>query len=460
MREKRRGGFRKFLVPAILLVLAWAALATFRIGPEPKIEIESALPGIGRSTPVQVGVSEPTRGLSSVAVDFVQGDRTERLAEELYTPRKPWEFFWGARTGETQIETVVGRDTIERLQGGDATLRVTAERAGTWLRTPEPVVRELTLPVRLTPPAVNVVSDQHYVNQGGAEVVVYQVGESAVEDGVRAGEHWFPGYALPGGTERDRFALFAAPWDLEDSQKIVLVAEDDVGNRAEVTFIDRFSPKPIATDDIRLSDGFLSKVVPEVMIQTPDLSDRGGLLENYLAINGELRAANVATLRGLAKKSTEKFLWEEAFLPMRNAQVMSNFADRRTYVYDGREVDQQTHLGFDLASVKRAEVQAANRGIVLLARYLGIYGNAVVLDHGYGLTTIYGHLSSIAVEEGQVVQRGDAVGRSGETGLAGGDHLHFEVQLGGLAVNPIEWWDDHWVRDRLRRKLGAALSAK
>ena len=93
----------------------------------------------------------------------------------------------------------------------------------------------------------------------------------------------------------------------------------------------------------------------------------------------------------------------------------------------------------------------------MLARYLGIYGNAVVIDHGFGLQSLYGHLSSIDVEEGQTVTRGEAVGRSGATGLAGGDHLHFSMLLQGLPVDPREWWDGHWIHDRLKLKLGDAL---
>ena len=91
------------------------------------------------------------------------------------------------------------------------------------------------------------------------------------------------------------------------------------------------------------------------------------------------------------------------------------------------------------------------------ARYFGIYGNCVVIDHGYGLLSLYGHLSSISVEEGQAVERYETIGRSGETGLAGGDHLHFTILLHGLPVNPQEWWDAHWIHDRLKLKLGAAL---
>ena len=136
---------------------------------------------------------------------------------------------------------------------------------------------------------------------------------------------------------------------------------------------------------------------------------------------------------------------------------MSHFADRRTYMYQGKPVDHQDHLGFDLASVQHAPVPAANRGVVVLAHFHGIFGNAVVLDHGHGLMSLYAHLSVISVQEGQTVDRGAILGQSGATGLAGGDHLHYTTLLQGLPVNPVEWWDPHWIHDRLKEKLGAAL---
>ena len=120
-------------------------------------------------------------------------------------------------------------------------------------------------------------------------------------------------------------------------------------------------------------------------------------------------------------------------------------------------MDQQFHLGFDLASVQNAPVPAANSGVVALARYFGIYGNTVVVDHGYGLMSLYAHLSTASVTPGQEVARGETLGQTGATGLAGGDHLHFTMLLQGLAVNPNEWWDAHWIEDRVARKLGGAL---
>jgi murein DD-endopeptidase MepM/ murein hydrolase activator NlpD len=274
---------------------------------------------------------------------------------------------------------------------------------------------------------------------------------------VQAGDWFFRGYPLPGGAENDRFALFSVPYDMGEISGIHLVAEDDVNNVAEARFIDQFSEKPFRNDTIRLSDRFMERVVPAILSQSPEIEDSGDLLQNYIAVNRELRMLNAQTLIELSNASVPQFMWSKAFLPMRNAKATSNFADRRSYVYEGETVDTQHHLGYDLASTALAEIQAGNDGIVVLARYFGIYGNTVVIDHGYGLLTLYGHLSSIDVSEGDTVERGQSIGRSGATGLAGGDHLHFAVMLHGLPVNPAEWWDSHWIHDRLKLKLEDAL---
>lgn len=449
---------RGLLLIVAVVALVFAGLSALRVGPPPEVKISAALPGIGARTPVTVSAAEPKRGLSSLKVELLQGDDRHALAEKTYTPRRAWKF-WGPLTAHDELKLDVGSETVKGLRAGDAVLRVTAERAGTWLRSPDPVVSEIKLPVRLIPPSLEVVSIQHYVAQGGAEAVVYRVGETAARDGVQAGARFFPGYPLPGGGPHDRFALFAVPYDLDDPAQVELIAADDVGNTARRRFVDKFFPKPPHTDTIRLAADFMNKVVPEIRAQTPQLPDAGGLLENYLAINRDLRRENARELDALARHSAPRFLWREPFTGLPNGKVMSAFADRRTYVFEGRDVDHQDHLGFDMASVRRAPVPAANDGVVALARYFGIYGNTVVLDHGYGLMTLYAHLSSFDVKPGDDVTRGRILGRTGDTGLAGGDHLHFTVLLHGLPTNPAEWWDGHWIHDRLARKLGAAFGA-
>jgi len=454
--EDRRGRGKRWLWLTILIVAAGVALVTFRVGSRPSIEIAPEMPGIGRRTPINIQMTEPSRGLAKVRVEFVQAERVEVLAERQYEPRAAWKF-WGPATEHDSIEVEVGSETIERLETGEAVIRASAWPASTWLRHPQAQIQELILPVRLTPPAIMLRSRQHYVAQGGAGVVVYTVGDSAVEDGVRVGDWWFPGFPQAGGGAGARFTIFAVPFDLDDPNQLLLEATDDVGNTAMVSFVDQYFPKPFKRDTIEVSDRFMERVVPSIMGNTPGVEDQGNLLDNYLWINRELRRRSAIRLRELGEASRQEFLWDRPFLPMSNAQVMSSFADRRTYLYQGREVDQQDHLGFDLASVRQAEIQASNSGQVILARYFGIYGNAVVIDHGYGLMSLYGHLSSIAVEEGQAVERGQVIGRSGETGLAGGDHLHFTLLVGGQPVNPVEWWDSAWIRDRFAAKLASSF---
>jgi murein DD-endopeptidase MepM/ murein hydrolase activator NlpD len=179
-------------------------------------------------------------------------------------------------------------------------------------------------------------------------------------------------------------------------------------------------------------------------------------LKGFLEINGNLRKKNNDTIAALASKTQPRMLWSEAFAPMGNAQVESRFADRRTYFFDDKEIDRQVHLGFDLASLQQAAVLASNAGVVVHADYLGIYGNCVIIDHGLGVQSLYAHLSTMTVKAGDTVTKGQEIGRTGSTGLAGGDHLHFTMLLHGTPVNPVEWWDGHWMEDRVFRKIREA----
>jgi murein DD-endopeptidase MepM/ murein hydrolase activator NlpD len=443
------------IVIVITVLFAFLGIGIFRAGPAPEIRIQAAQPAIGKRTPVRIEAAEPVRGLSRVKVEVVQGEKVDVLADRRYPFRSAWSF-WGSRTQRDTISLDVGRDIVSGLKSGTAIIRVTADRTRTWLRSPDPVVQELNLPVRLSPPSLQLMSSQTYVNQGGCEVVVYRVGESSVRDGVLAGDWWFPGYPLPGGGKQDRFAFFAVPYSMTEP-KVKLVAADAIGNEAERSFIDKFFPKKFKADSVEVSDAFVGRVVPEILGQTPELPDRGNLIDNYLQINSELRKRNAVVLKELAAKSHAEFMWSKAFVPIPNGKVMAGFADHRTYRYAGKEIDQQDHLGYDLAVTAQAPIPAANDGTVMLAQFFGIYGNAVVIDHGYGVASLYGHLSSIAVKVGQKVARGDIIGKTGATGLAGGDHLHFAIVLQGLPVNPTEWWDSHWIRDRLASKLGSAF---
>ena len=151
--------------------------------------------------------------------------------------------------------------------------------------------------------------------------------------------------------------------------------------------------------------------------------------------------------------------WSGKFLRMPAAAKQAGFADHRTYKYNGKIIDHQVHLGLDLASVAHAPVPAANNGVVAFSGLLGIYGKTVLIDHGFGLFSMYSHLNRSDVSKGQEVSKGEILGRTGSTGLAGGDHLHFSILVNNTFVNPIEWWDADWIKNNILSKLEAVPSA-
>jgi murein DD-endopeptidase MepM/ murein hydrolase activator NlpD len=305
----------------------------------------------------------------------------------------------------------------------------------------------------LRPPRIDVLSGQHYIHQGGSEAILYRVSEKDSTSGVQVGDNLFRGYPIPEQGEGAHIALFALAHDQGLDVPIFLWAEDSAGNLSRT----RFWVKPMARNfrrrRIEISDRFIESVSPEILTNSEGMAAKDTPLETFLEINGPLRERNNRQIRDLTLKSQPRPLWTEPFLQLTNSQVESAFADHRSYYYQGKKVDEQTHLGFDLASLARSAVEASNSGVVVFADYLGIYGNCVILDHGLGLFSLYGHLSSIEVAEDQQVKRQQSLGRTGQTGLAGGDHLHYSMIVQGIQISPLEWWDPDWVRKHLWPKL-------
>jgi murein DD-endopeptidase MepM/ murein hydrolase activator NlpD len=452
--RKPRKKIRFFLVLLIAGVIAGGFWLALRRGPTPVVELATDRPAVGKATTVTAKFTEPVHGLGGIRLELIQGDRVEVLDQRELTRGSllPWSRADG--TAAVALTAVVGTKTYDWLDDGDVVVRATADRSTGFLRRGESVAVELVLPVRLRPPRLELLSSQHYGQQGGSGAVRYRVGETAVRSGVRAGTHESRGSALEGGGPDEYFVLFALPWDLGDPSEVRLFAEDDAGNRVELAFLDLFKPLPDRVDTIRLNDAFFARVVPAIASRTPGFDDSATLLEQYLVINRDLRQAELDRVRELSQASEDAFLWSGPFLQMPNSALKANFAQTRSYLYDGREVDRETHLGLDLASTAHAPVPAPNSGRVVFAGWMTLYGNAVVIDHGYGLMSLCGHLSTIETAAGDRVERGRIIGRTGATGLAGGDHLHLEIFVHGQSVDPLQWLDAKWIQEKIMAKIG------
>jgi murein DD-endopeptidase MepM/ murein hydrolase activator NlpD len=450
------------LVAVLFLLLAAAGASWYVAGraDPPAIEIVKPARLVGQTGELDVAVTTPGGKLTRLEVVLQQGGK--RVPVFSLPGAEPAQLVKDGEDG-VRLTRPIGKREVPELEGGPLMVYVTAVRPVLFgLREIESTASH-QVEVRLIPPQVGIASQFHYINHGGSEMVVYRVNPPDVQSGVSVGDYEYPGYPATGagieGAEAGlRVAFFALLWDQDVKTPISLYARDEVGNEARSSFDYRVFPKDFRESRIMLNDRFLQKVVPDILYNTPELKveDASDLLASYLYINRELRRQNNARIASMAAATAPEILWKDAFKQLTNTAVEAGFADQRSYFYNGDEVDQQVHLGFDLASTTNAPVLAANSGRVVHAGWLGIYGNCVVLDHGMGLQSLYAHLSSIEVAVGDTVEKNGRLGLSGQTGLAGGDHLHFTMLLGGHAVTPIDWWSQQWIDDRIVRKLQQA----
>jgi murein DD-endopeptidase MepM/ murein hydrolase activator NlpD len=441
----------KALIVLLLLGVGAAALWVNAGKAEgPAIEIDGP-PLLGQTGEVAIKVTAPGGELSGLTVTLVQGESATSLFE--LTPQTATEL--AVAGDEVSFSRPAGKQALPDLKAGQAQINVTAMRPVLFGLRQATATTSRTIDVRLTPPHLAVLSQFHYINHGGSEMVVYRVTPPDVESGVRVGEREYRGFPAGGSDPALRVAFFALLWDQSLNTPITVFARDAVGNEGSGTFDFRVFPKQFRKSTINLDDRFLARVVPAILQNSTELAvdDPSNFLASYLAINRELRRMNNETISNLALGTAPEILWRGPFKQLINTAVEAGFADQRTYVYNGADVDHQVHLGFDLASTSAAPVRAANRGRIVLAGWLGIYGNCVIVDHGMGLQSLYAHLSSISVSEGDTVESEAELGRSGATGLAGGDHLHFTMLLNGHAITPIDWWSSQWVQDRVLRKF-------
>ncbi|OPX41721.1 MAG: hypothetical protein B1H13_00550 [Desulfobacteraceae bacterium 4484_190.3] len=436
-----------FLIAGIGAI-GWFLALIFE-GQPPSVVVEPLPQYLSGGQKFTIRVGDKNRGLRKLVITVVQEGRKVSILEKEFP-------FHGIlnRQGQHSFETEVSLDPkkmnlaqgradlyarvwdYSRRSGGDGNLSVFEHK----------------MIVDTLPPAIRVLSRQHYINLGGTGLVVYRVSSDTDQSGVYVNDYYFPGFPAGEGSDKEiQLCYFAIPQDLVTYPSVYLWAKDKAGNRSTSTFNYHIRKKRFRVERMNISDRFLIKVLPYFSFYP--LDENATPLEKFLKINRDLRKKNTLAFNELGKKSNPERLWDGTWIRLKNAASMARFGDRRRYYYHGKEVDRETHMGVDLASIAQSKVPAANDGRIVFADRMGIYGNTVVVDHGQGLMSSYSHLSKIDVAVGDSVKKGDVVGETGRTGLAGGDHLHFAVMVSGIFVNPVEWWDSHWIHDNISRKL-------
>jgi murein DD-endopeptidase MepM/ murein hydrolase activator NlpD len=421
----------------LFIVIAAGAIAFVLLrSTTPVIDIPNTTAVVGQATPITVHVRN------------AHGVRKATAAlEQNGTKFQVWEMNQASKSADNSWDFIAGLKTTPQLRDGKAKLVVEATSNDLLGKTAH-AEREVT--VVSQPPTVSVDSDQHYLYLGMADLATFSVSGGWTQAGVKVGDQTFRAWPMPGG-KSGLFSLFAFAWNMPAGTIPLVYAGNgsgsDVTSPIAVQFPKKEQPK-YTTHDLQVSDAFMQKVIGEL-----DPNGSGDPVARFVKINGEMRRANNKTLADLQYKTADRFLFSQPFTRQSNAQTEASFADLRNYIYHGKKIDQQVHLGYDLAVTQHVGVESSNDGKVVYAAPLGIYGNCIVVDHGYGLQTIYGHLSHIDVHEGDMVKRGQVMGQSGMTGMAGGDHVHFAMQLDGVQIDPKEWWDPHWIQDHIARRV-------
>ncbi len=450
---------RKFLffifIVFVILPCGWLLFKEFE---QNKPDISMALPSAYLKRPYEISASISDRGtgLKQIKITIAQGDKKKVLLEKKY-PFKGYQSLFMGGGDQTENLNVPVESWKYGMVDGDAVITVEAwdHSWNGWNRGNQTLQQQKVI-IDTKPPRIEVLTKVHNISRGGAGLAIYRLFEPNVESGVRVGGNYFPGHS---GLFKDPniYACFFALSHLQGAgTEIFVQAVDAAGNMAKRGFYHYIREKRFKKDTLNISDEFLSRKMPEFDLKGKESEFSQGThpdLEKFIYINQTLRKKNIETVLSPLVASDHALLWKGKFLRLSGAANRAGYADHRTYKYNGKTIDKEYHMGIDLASVSNAPVPAANAGRVMTTDNVGIFGNLVMIDHGMGVATLYSHLSSINVKKGDHVNRGDIIGRTGATGLAGGDHLHFGVAVHNVFVNPVEWWDMSWLKNNILDKI-------
>lgn len=425
---------------AVLVLFGYLFLRDLQ-GPSLSFSVDSKELGqkIGPRKEIAV-IAADTSGVRSVEVSVKRGDKTL----ELYSKQ-----FEGS---PTSVEYAFTLEDAKLPEGG-FTLIITAHDGSlAGFNKGNSTTREIPLSMDNKQPRIVVETYPPAVHRGGSALIVYTATEDLAKTGVYVNDIFFPAYEQKKNTYA---CLFAFPESIAAAEYYPQIfAEDTAGNITESRLIVNAVNKIYPSDNVKITDTFLAKKADELKKIVPYKETS---LEQYLEANGVIRKQNDQLIHDICiKNATPKAKWQGDFKILPRSAVKAQFGDRRTYFLNDKEIDKQVHLGFDFASVAQAEVPAGNDGTVVFAGYNGIYGNLVIIEHGLGLNSIYSHLTDIKTKVGDTVKKGQIIGTTGTTGLAVGDHVHFGIYVGGIAVQPKEWIDPKWIRNNISVRLSKA----
>ncbi len=428
------------LLSLVVALILFVAIRKFE-GEKPVVEFalsSGAIGAVNMQTELTGEAKDTKSGIRKLVVELIKEGTSTLLLEKKFQKKGISEYRFAVGIEPKKLELKDGR-AILKATVSDYSWRNSGRGSSTF--------SEKKIFIDTTPPEIEVISHMHNIRQGGSALVIYRLSEPCEKTGVIVGGNFFPGYTGAFEDEKIFVSFIGLAYNQPIDTEIFLESTDYAGNQARASFYTYLKKGKFKNDTINITDRFLRKKMPE-FFQIKENS----FIEQFLSVNRDMRKADFERIKSICENPEKKIYWEGAFLRFPNSAQRAGFGDKREYKYKNNIIDKQVHMGIDLASTKHSTVPAANNGKVLFADWLGIYGKTVIIDHGFGLFSLYAHLNRTDIKAGMVIAKGDVVGLSGSTGLAGGDHLHFSMIVNNLFVSPLEWWDENWIKNNIISK--------
>jgi len=356
-------------------------------------------------------------------------------------------------TKEQTLLVKYPKSKILNAKAKDLTLKVRVNDSSLWnFFQGNKIEKNIKIKVDHKRPNVNVLANSYSITQGGSALVVFQAEDENLDRlYIQAAGKKFK--VQPYKKEGYYTSLLAWPFN-QKSFNAKIIATDKAGNKRVTDIPLYLKNHKYRVSWIRAKDNFINGKITDLASSDPQYASISDSVEKLKSINETMRLKNEEKIHALALKVSDEMIvnWKiNKFYPLKNGKKVANFGDERHYFYKTKEneVSRSYHVGYDLASTKMAAIKTSNTGTVVYANENGIYGNMPMIDHGLGLYTLYGHCSQLLVKEGDRVKAGETIARTGVSGLALGDHLHFGILVQGVEVRPVEWFDGGWIRKNI-----------
>ena len=301
-------------------------------------------------------------------------------------------------------------------------------------------------------PSVDVINHSYAIRKGGSAVVVTKIEDENLKDAFISFGNDQRFELIPFYKQNYYVAVIGWPVSIEKFTGVNIVAIDKANNFSKMKVPLYIRALKKRESKIRISNAFINNVSTKVIEQSAQEIPQA-LKEIFVKQNREIRAQNVEKIRTVSLQYMNKdFVSNFTLQPFRrltNSKTAGYFGQKRYYYHNGEKIDEAWHLGIDWASIKRADIKLSNDGIVIFNDYLGIYGHTIIVDHSFGLQSLYAHTSASHVNVGDEVSKKQTIGNTGTSGAVLGDHLHFGMLVQGVEVNPLEWMDKNWIKTRI-----------